>query len=410
MADETTLKRSLNLPMLTFYGLGTIVGGGFYALTGKVAAEAGMLTPVAFLTAAAIALFSAFSFGELSARFPYSAGESHYVFEAFGRRWLSGLTGWLVIATGVVSAATLANAFAAFVRSMVDLPHPGLVVFAVLGLGLLTAWGINESAIAALVITVIETGMLIFIFLWASPSLATVPAHMGELVPAFAVRDWSGILLGAYLAFYSFVGFEDMVNIAEEVKEPSKTLPRAILLSLGMTAILYFGVTLVTVLSTSQQSLIESDSPLSSVFTGEFGQSVVAVVGMLAGLNGALVQIVMASRVAYGMAEKGMAPKIFRRVHPRTRTPLESTLAITIVVLVLALGFPLVRLAEATSTILLLIYALVNLSLLRIKWRDPNPPAEGPCYPVWLPVVGAGTCLAFLVFRGYTLVAAAGLF
>ncbi len=109
MSEPATLKRSLGLPMLTFYGLGTIVGGGFYALIGEVSAEAGMLMPLAFLAAALIGLLSAFSFAELSARYPVSAGESQYVLEAFGRRWLSAVVGWMVILTGVVSAATLAE-------------------------------------------------------------------------------------------------------------------------------------------------------------------------------------------------------------------------------------------------------------------------------------------------------------
>lgn len=179
--------------MLTFYGLGTIVGGGFYALTGEVAAEAGMLTPWAFLASAGIALFSAFSFAELSARFPYSAGEARYVQEAFGRKWLAAAFGWLVIATGVVSAATLANAFTGFVQRFIAAPDWLIVLPMVIGLGLVTAWGINQSAILALLVTLIEIGGLVFIVVVAGHNLQSAPARWSELIPSFSMDQWSGI-------------------------------------------------------------------------------------------------------------------------------------------------------------------------------------------------------------------------
>jgi amino acid transporter len=398
--EGPTLKRSLGLPMITFYGLGTIVGGGFYALTGKVAGEAGMLAPLAFLAAAGIALLSAFSFAELSARFPVSAGEAHYVREAFGAKGLSTTVGWMVIATGVVSAATLANAFAGFLQQFVDAPDWLIICGMVLGLGLVTAWGVNESATLALVVTVIEIGGLVLVLVVSGGSLAEAPARWRELTPSASLADWSGVFLGAYLAFYSFVGFEDMVNMAEEVKRPQRNLPIAILASVLGTGLIYFFVTLVTVLSAPQQELIQSESPLSlAMGNWRFGGQAITVIGMLAGLNGALVQVVMASRVAYGLAGKGQAPSLFRRVSGITHTPLEATVAATAVVLVLALWFPLESLAKATSTILLIVYALVSLALWRIKGRQPESPEGAPCYPRRLPLAGAVVCAVFLLFH-----------
>lgn len=386
--------------MLTCYGVGTIVGGGFYALTGKVAGEAGMLLPLSLLAASFIAMFSAFSFAELSARLPLSAGEAHYVDTAFGRRWLAGLVGWMVIATGVVSAATLAVAFAGFLQRFVPTPAWMSIAAMVVFLGLVTAWGINESAWLALGITVIEVGGLIFILFAGGHNLASVPDRWSELIPGLAWGDWSGIFLGAYLAFYSFVGFEDLVNVAEEVKRPQRTLPRAILLSLVITTVLYVLVGLVAVLSAPQADLVAADSPLSLVLGDwRLAGDAVAVIGMLAGMNGALVQVVMASRVLYGLAGKQQAPAVFLRVNSLTRTPLEATAAITAVVLVLALWFPLTGLAKATSTILLAVYALVNLSLWKIKGDDPQPPQGAPNYPRWLPVIGACACCGFLLFH-----------
>ncbi|MBC8351213.1 MAG: amino acid permease [Planctomycetes bacterium] len=400
MTEPASLKRSLGLPMLTFYGVGTIVGGGFYALIGEVSSEAGMLTPLAFLAAALIGLLSAFSFAELSARFPVSAGESHYVLEAFGKRWLSGVVGWMVILTGVVSAATLARAFARFAETLVAVPQEWVVVAVVIGLGLVAAWGLAESVWLAAIITIIEVGGLLFVFVVGSHHLAAIPDRWPELMPDFKSSAWSGVFLGAYVAFYSFVGFEDLVNMAEEVKEPQRNLPAAIIISLALTALLYGAVTLVAVLAVPLDRLSESKSPLSLIVgEGTTRAKVMACIGMLAGVNGALVQIVMAARVAYGMGKKGLAPRIFSHVNRWRQTPVEATFVGTLCVLSLALWFPLIWLAKATSTILLITYALVNLSLLFIKRLNPDLGGPGPRYSAWLPSLGFASCLAFLAFH-----------
>ncbi len=400
MAEQTSLRRSLGLPLITFYGVGTIIGGGFYALLGKVSAEAGMLTPLAVLAAAVIAVFSAFSYAELAARYPFSAGEARYVLAAFRRMWPSAIVGWAVVATGIVSAATLADAFAGFVRTLVDMPEWIIVCAMVIALGAVAAWGISETAWLALAITVIEIGGLIIVMLAGSDRLATLPDRWPELVPGFSWAAWSGILMGAYLAFYSFIGFEDMVNVAEEVKRPKRNLPLAILISLGVTSALYVAVSLIVVLSVGQEDLAKSESPLSLVLgKGTPAAKIITGVAILAGLNGALVQIVMASRVIFGMAEKRQAPRALARVIARTQTPVLSTITVTAVVLALALWFPIVTLAKATSTILLAIYAAVNVSLVVVKRREKSPPEEVPNYPIWLPIIGCGSCLGFLMFH-----------
>jgi len=404
MPEGEQLRRRLGLPLITSYGLGTIVGGGFYALVGKVAAEAGIFTPLSFLSAAVIALFSAFSFAELSSRFPYCAGEARYVQEAFGKKWLAVAVGWMVIATGVVSAATLARAFAGFLQSLIALPEHYVIFAMVVGLGLVAAVGIGESVWLATVITVVEIGGLLFVVFSAGDALMSMSRPWEKLLLDLSFDNASGIMLGAYLAFYSFVGFEDMVNVAEEVKRPRRNLPIAILLSLGLAAALYFSVTLVAVAAVPLPQLISSDSPLSStVGAGTASAAAITVIGMLAGVNGALAQIVMASRVAYGLAVNGQAPRVFANVHPKTRTPIEATFAATSLVLVLAAWLPLVALAKVTSTVLLVIYALVNLALWKIKRRDPAPRGEGPCYPVALPAIGFFACASFLLLYVYSM-------
>ena len=394
------LKRAIGLPLLIFYGVGTIVGGGFYALTGKVAGEAGMLAPFAFGVSAIIALITAFSYAEMSARFPVSAGEANYVQHGFGRRWISTLVGWLVIVTGIVSAAALANAFAGFMEELVELPRWFSVVGVVCLLGVIAAWGIGESVILAMVITVIELGGLAFVFAYASPALATMGDRWTELVPGWGLSQWGGIVIGAYLGFYSFIGFEDMVNVAEEVKQPKRNLPRAILISVFLTGLIYILVCVAVVLAVPPRQLAVSNAPFSLVLAAwPLAAQTLAVIGMLAGINGALIQIIMASRVSYGLSNTGQGPKWFGVVNRRRQTPINATAVVTMIVLLLALWFPIDVLAKATTTILLVVFSLVNISLLMMKIRKV-PKREGcPNYPLVLPLLGSVACVGFVVLN-----------
>ena len=405
------LERSVRLLPLVFFGLGTMVGGGFYALVGRVAGLAGPAAPIALAGSGLLALLSAASFAELSSRFPVSAGEVRYVEEGFHRRWLAVTVGWMVITTGVVSAATLSVATIGFVRAMVQVPElPGLVVVVLL-LGGVAAWGIGESVRLVFVITFVEIGALVYAALVAGDGLVTtLPARWPELVPAADVDVWVGIFGGSFLAFYAFIGFEDLVNIAEEVKEPHRALPIALFAGVIGTTALYMWVATVAVLAVPPAELAASSSPVALLVRdqGAFATTGVGVVSVLTGVNGALVQIVMASRVAYGMARRGQAPPIFGVVHPWTRTPVISTALMTVIIGLLALFFPLTTLARSTSTVILVVFTLVNLSLWRIKQTAPDLTGRGPRFPGWLPVVGAITCAGVLAFQGWTLLTPMG--
>lgn len=397
--EPIALKRSLGLPLLTFYGVGTIVGGGFYALIGEIAGCAGYHLPVAMLLASVIALFSALAYAELSARFPYCAGEAHYVREAFAWKWPSTLIGWLVIATGVVSAATLARAFAVFAQSLFGIPIELTIVIMVASLGALCVWGITQSVWFAAAITVVEVGGLLFVVLIAGDNLRQLPDKANAIIPSLALDDWTGILLGAYLAFYSFVGFEDMVNVAEEAKNPKRDLPRSILLALALTSFLYVVVSLVAVLTIAPAELARHPTPLSLVVGG--GRSAVALstIGMLAGINGALVQIIMSSRVAYGLAIRNQAPAVFANVNVRTQTPAVATIAAAACVLLFSLALPLAALAKLTSTVLLIIYGVINLSLVVIKRREQTAPPDAPHLSIFFPWTGFCLCVLFVLLQ-----------
>jgi amino acid transporter len=394
------LKRAFSLPLLTFYGLGTIIGAGIYVLTGAVVANAGMLAPLSFLLASLLAAASAFSYAELAARFPLSAGEAVYVQRAFGRPSLARLVGLLIVMTGVVSTATLLNGFVGYARLFVDI-EPWLAIVLVLAMLLGVAmWGITQSAWVAMLSTLVEMGGLVVVFAVASPSLQTLPEHWGELMPSWDMTVWIGVITGAFIAFYAYNGFEDIVNVAEEVQQPGRNLPLAVLLSLGVASLLYMAVALVVVLQVPVAELAESDAPLALVYERATGHSplVIGLVSLAAVINGALIQIIMASRMLYGMASQGWLPEVLATVHPLTRTPLFATALIGIVTLVMALWLPLVTLAKLASFIILIVVSMVNLSLLRVKRGDPRP-AGIMVFPRWVPVAGFIFSVSFILFQ-----------
>lgn len=402
---KTRLKRSISFPKLLFYGLGTMVGGGFYALLGKVAGEAQMATPLAFLLAGALALINAFTYGELASRFPFSAGEARYVQEAFGLKWLSALVGWLIVATGVVSAATLVVATIDFTHELMPLSRPLGIIILVLTMGGICIWGIGESVWTVLVITFIEVLALIYVIFAAGGNLqdlSEVSVQFESMTHGLSVI---GIVSGAFLGFYAFIGFEDMANMAEEVKDAESSLPKAMLGSVVLTTLLYVLVSTVAVSSVSPDELATVATPLAKVVEhkGAAAKGFLAIASILTGINGALVQIIMASRVLYGLGSRKKAPRMFSQVNARTQTPISATVFASGIVLSLALFFPLVRLAETTSAIILVVFTLLNVSLIRVKIGRPQVPHGTRCYPLWVPVIGSVVCLGLLVFKAWAM-------
>ena len=396
-ARRPELKRSLSLPLVTLYGLGTTIGAGIYVLVGKVAADAESHAPLAFLLASLLVAFSALSFAELSARFPRSAGEAIYVHEGFGRRGLALATGLLVVLAGLVSCATISRGFVGYLQALVTLDPLFVLVTLIVALGALAAWGIAESVSFAAFLTLIEIAGLIFVIWSGRESLATLPDRWPELVPPVEAGAWLGIFSGSVVAFYAFIGFEDMVNVAEEVKDVSRTLPLAIVTTLVVTTAVYLALGLVAVLTVSPGELAASEAPIALIIerSGAGDGRWISVIAILAVLNGALIQIIMASRVLYGLASRGWLPARLASVHPRRKTPMTATLIATLIVLGFALALPLETLARATSLVTLVIFALVNLALWRIKGREDRS-TGGLVVPRWLTLCGFLACGAVL--------------
>jgi len=394
---HTELKRSISLPLLTLYGLGTTVGAGIYVLIGEVAGLAGVWAPVSFLVAALLAAPTAFSFGELSARYPRSAGEAVYVSAGFGAPWLATFVGLLVALVGISSSAAIANGFVGYARHFIDLPAGAIITILVILLGAIAAWGVTESVALAALVTVIEIGgLLLVIWVGAASGVDVSVVHDTGTSLDWAVA--SGVLAGAILAFYAFLGFEDMVNLAEEVRDAPRIMPTAITVTLVVTGLLYVAIATVAVRVVPLETLAGAEAPLALVYSRATGGSanLISAIGAVAVINGALIQIIMASRVLYGLSNQGWLPAIFASLHPRTRTPVVATAFVSALVLALALALTLVRLAELTSTITLIIFALVNLALMRVKARAA-PPEGIKVIPYWVPSVG------FVVSSGFAL-------
>jgi basic amino acid/polyamine antiporter, APA family len=396
--NQTTLKRSLSLPLITFYGLGNILGAGIYVLIGKVAGEAGYFAPLSFFIASVIAAVTAFTYAELSARYPVSAGEAVYLYEGFHNSNLSKIVGILIALAGVVSSAAIAHGFAGYLQVFIDVPAPVIISLMLLVLGALTAWGISQSVTFAAAFTVIEMFGLFLIIWVGAEHIPEFTNKMANSQSDLSSISWLGVMSGAFLAFYAYIGFEDMVNVAEEVKDPQRNMPRAILLSVIISTLLYSAVSIISVSVLTPEQLSASDAPLAAVYSKLTGEVpvLITVIGLFAVINGALIQIIMASRLLYGMAIRNWLPKPLAKISPRTRTPINSTIIVVALMLFFALVLPMVTLAELTSYIVLTVFALVNLALIKIKKQSPQP--EGvSIFSVWVPMLGFVTTLFFLL-------------
>jgi amino acid transporter len=242
----------------------------------------------------------------------------------------------------------------------------------------------------AAVLTLVEVGGLLWIIVVASPNVVNLnELTIAETIP-ISGPAWQGVLGGAFLAFFAFIGFEDMVNIAEEVRHPQRTIPRGIVIAFIVSAVLYVLVAVVSMATITPAALAASEAPLADVYTLATGQPAVLIslIGLVAVINGALIQIIMASRIFYGMSCNGWLPEFFGKVSPRTHTPARATLVAGSLTVMLALALPLVSLAKITSAMVLCVFVMINLSLLRIR-RLETAPAGVRSLPLAVPLVGA---------------------
>lgn len=398
MGTKQKLQRELSLPILALYGLGNILGAGIYVLIGKVAGEAGASTALAFIIAMLIAAITAFSYMELSGRYPVSASASIYSFKAFGNKKLSMFIGLAMVLSGVASAAALSKGFAGYVNELISVPAVLVSVALLVVIGLVAIRGIGESAKAAAVFTIIEViGLLIIIYVGKD---AIAGYDFGNLVTLDPNIGWASVISGAFLAFYAFIGFEDMVNVSEEAKNPRRNMPLAVLISLVGATILYLLVVIVATSLVSTSDLASSKAPLTLVFQagGYSSSEIITIIGMAATVNGVVVQIIMGSRMLYGMAKQNWISPKFGGVSRKYQTPVFATVFVVGLMIVGVITLPLVSLASLTSLLVLGIFAIVNASLIIIKRRNHKNPGY-ITVPTVLPYIGVISCLSLIGYQ-----------
>jgi APA family basic amino acid/polyamine antiporter len=256
---------------------------------------------------------------------------------------------------------------------------------------------------------VVEIAGLVMIIAVSWSSFATLPERFHALIPPLEINAWWSVAIGAFLAFYAFIGFEDMVNVSEEVKDVQRTMPRAIILALVSSTVLYLLVVTAAVLALPLSTLSQSDAPLALVFERATGASpaLITLISLFAVINGALIQMIMSSRMLYGMARAGWLFASLGYVSERTHTPVVATVAVALGVLVFALWLPLVTLAKLTSFAILVVFVLVNLSLIRIK-KIQEAPANVRVYPAWVPYGGLVLAMVLLVFQSLSVFGVTG--
>ena len=397
--NEAGLRRAITPTLLLVFIVGDILGGGIYALVGEVGAETGGAIWSAFLLALVMAAFTAGSYAELVSKYPRAGGAALYVHRAFKSNFISFIVAFAVVASGITSASALARGFGGdylseFVEIKVVLGALALLAL----ITLINLRGISESVKLNVGFTIVEIGGLLLIVLIAVVAIIGGDADPGR---AFEFREGSSVLTamlaGAALAFYALVGFEDSVNVAEETQNPSRTYPKVLFMGLGIAGVLYFLVTVGASAVVPTSDLTASSGPLLEVVKqGPLGipEKVFSAIGLLALSNGALINMIMASRLLYGMAQEGVVPAPLGIVGSARRTPWVAILFTTAIAAVLIITGDLSKLADTTVALLVVVFAIVNASVLFLR-RDPVD-HEHFRVPSIFPVLGVGVSIALL--------------
>jgi amino acid transporter len=396
------LKRHIGLFALTVYGVGDILGAGIYGLVGKAAGSMGNAVWLGFLVSMTAAMLTGLSYAALGSRFPRAAGGSYVVFKVFKSPFFAYLIGLTTLASGLTSMATASRAFSGYVNGLLPVISPdlGIFLFSTL-LALIVYRGIKESIWANTLCTVIEfTGLMIVIFVGVSFLGSVNYLDATSAINPTGELTISLMFSGAVLTFYSFVGFEDILNVSEEVKDPKKTVPRALILAVVISSAIYMIVSLVAVSVLSIPELASSTQPLVDVVRRAapwFPSQIFSIIALFAVANTALLNFLMGSRLIYGLSRLHLAPKILDYVHQKRLTPSRAVLFIYFVLLVLAYAGDISTMAKATSFLLLMVFSGMNLSLAYLKWKKDQTPT-GFDVPIFIPILGLVVCLVMMSF------------
>ncbi|GKS67994.1 amino acid transporter [Nitrosarchaeum sp.] len=395
------LKRGMGLFHLTMYGVGLILGAGIYVLIGEAAGFAGDSVWIAFVLGSIVALFAGLSYAELSSIFPKAAAEYTFVKNAFKNNFFAFIIGWLTAITSMIMAATVALGFGGYFLEFLNIP---IVISAIALIGVLSIInfiGIRESSWTNTIFTVIEAAGLILIIIIGFTISEPEPVNYLESPTGF-----TGIILAFVLIFFAFIGFEDMANVAEEVRNPKKVIPRAIILAVMISGIIYVLVSLAVVRVINWEDLSLSAAPLADVAErglGTQGHIIFSGIALFAITNTVLITLVAGSRMIYGMAREKLFPDILAKVHSKTKTPWVAV----IILMLIAIGFSLIGdiviVANITVFAVVITFVVVNLTVIVLRYTEPDierkfrVPINIGKFPI-LPLFGLGISL-YMAFQ-----------
>jgi basic amino acid/polyamine antiporter, APA family len=411
-ADDHGLKRAISRNMLLLFVVGDVLGAGIYALVGTIGDRVGGAIWAAFLLAIVLAFFTAVAYAELVTKYPQAAGAALYVNKAFGIRFLTFMVAFAVMCSGLTSAATLSRAFGGdYLSEFVSIPTIAVACLLLLAVAAINSRGIGESVKVNVGFTLIElTGLVLVVVI----GLAAVLDGVGDTGRAFDIKEGESLLpavmAGAGLAFYAMIGFEDSVNVAEEAREPQRDYPRALFGGLLIAGAVYLAVSIVASMAVPTNTLAESDGPLLEVVQiGPLAMNtkIFAAIALFAVTNGALINMIMASRLLYGMSIQGIVPGAFSKVLPGRRTPWVAIAFTTTLAMILVATGDLGTLADMTVLLLLIVFALVNSAVLVLR-RD-HVDHEHYRAPTALPLLGVGISIAVMFTKEGDIFLRAGL-
>ena len=401
---KIALKRELSLWQTTMMGIGIIIGAGIYALLGKAAGMAGNGIWISFIVAAFVAALTGLSYAELSSIFPKAGAEYVYTKKAFGRR-LAFLVGWLIIIGGIIASATVALGFAGYFFSLSGIPIIPVAIVIILLMSLIIFLGIKQSASVAIVCTIVEiAGVLLIIFVGLP--------YFGS-IDYFEIPSSAGVLSAAALIFFAFIGFEEISRLSEETKKPTKTIPKALVLSIVITTIIYILVAVSAVSILGWQKLSSSSSPMSDVASAALGSDaflMLTIIALFSTSNTVLLLLLATSRITYGMAQQRSLPKSFGRVSKKTRTPWVAIIIIGIFSLFFVFFEKIEMVANAANFTIFVTFAVINLSVIRLRYSNKKKrgfrvPLNIGKFPV-LPLLGAAASLIMIAGISLDIIAA----
>lgn len=391
--NSEQLVRRITLISLVFYGIGDILGAGIYGLVGKAAGIMGNGVWLAFLISAAAAIFTGLTYASLGSRYPRAAGIAYILKKSFGSNFLAYVFGIVVLCSGLVSMATASRAFSGYLSGMLPFLslNMGILVFMAL-LTLIVLKGIKESMWANIVCTVIELSGLLLVIVVGISFIGDVSLmdFTSEKNPTPQLQI-PLMLTGAILTFYSFMGFEDIMNVAEEVENPQRNLPIGIIVAVLVSSVIYMLISIIAVSVIPSHELAKSTQPLVDVVAKAapwFPTKLFSIISMFAIANTALLNFIMGSRLVYGMSREKLLPKVLGYVSAKTHTPVIAIFLCIFIVLLMAFTGEIAILAKSSSLLLLTGFFMMNISLIILKKRKSEEKGRFEI-PYFIPVLGA---------------------